>query len=448
MTVMLLIAVCFVASCSQWDPPYEDLNENGYKVSVRFDANGGMFAETPDVYVIDVFNLDDAKTNAQGKKEISLLAPNDALRGTGAFEVSKTKSTFVGWYKEKKLRVDDNGRALDAYGELTSVSGREQAYEYSGRWDFESSVLELDPNKEYKSEENVLTLYAAWVPSFTFDIFVENSEGGFDLSSSIEALDITLPSWNAKTGKMDYKSLKSIEGKTFLEASLTEDFKETVTGTVYGDIDYETGTMSGDGRISVYTKWLDGRWFNITQASQIKENSYLDGCYIINNDLDFTGIIWSSTMASESFTGKIIGNGHKISNIKVNQSSTGVIRGGLFGGLDASCEIKDVTFENITYNMNTGTLKAGSSFGLLAGTISPDAALENVTISGTFNISSKIYERDDYSIGKLSGNVVETGIDISNIQCNVKDDTEALSIEINEANGQITLVFANKEQSK
>lgn len=440
-TVMLLAIVCLVASCSQWETPYDKLDKDGYNVSVRFEANGGIFAGTEDVYIVDVFNLNNAETNAQGKKEISLLAPNDSRRGTGAFEISKTKSIFVGWYTDRQLRVDENGNPLDAYGELTSVSGREQAYTYSGKWDFDTSVLELDAAKEYKSEENVLTLYAAWVPSFVFDIYAENSEGGFDLLVSKETLEIELPRWNDKTGKMDLKDLPSVDGKTFESASLTKDFSETVTGKINGGINYETGTIDGDGKVDVYTKWMDGVWFNISTPKQFKDNSRLDGCYIINNDLDFTGIVWSSTLASDSFKGQIIGNGHKLSNITVNQGDTSKMRGGVFGGIDGGAVIKDVTFENVTYNMNAGSLKAGASFGLLAGTIAEGSVIENVSVSGTFNISSKVYPDTTYSIGKLSGNIIDKNIDISNIQCNVIDDTEKLSIEINEENGQITLNF-------
>lgn len=433
-TVMLLIAVCFVASCSQWDTPYDSLDEEGYTVSVRFDANGGIFAGTEDVYIVDVFN-----TN--GKSEISLLAPNDPKRGTGAFEISKTKSIFVGWYTERQLRVDENGNPLDAYGVLTSVSGREQGYTYSGKWDFDKSTFKIDPNKEYNSEENALTLYAAWVPSFVFDVYIENESGEFDLLMTKETLEIELPRWNDKTGKMDVKSLPAVEGKTFKEASLTKDFTELVSGTVNGGIDYETGTMQGEGKVEIYTRYMDGVWFKITTPKQFKDNSRLDGCYMIEADLDFTGIVWSSTLASDGFKGKIIGNGHKMSNITVNQGNTSVMRGGLFGGIDAGAEITGVTFESITFNMNAGSLKAGASFGLLAGTISNEAVLSDITVSGAFNISSKIYPDTDYSLGILSGNIIDTGIDASSITCQVTDDTEKLSIELQD-NGQITLIFA------
>jgi hypothetical protein len=432
-TVMLLIAVCFVASCSQWDTPYDGLDEDGYTVSVRFDPNGGIFAGTEDVYVVDVFNT-------AGKSEISLLAPNDPKRGTGAYEISKTKSIFVGWYTERQLRVDENGNPLDAYGVLTSVSGREQGYTYSGKWDFEKSTLKIDPNKEYSSEENALTLYAAWVPSFVFNVYIEDESGEFDLLASKETLEIELPRWNEKTGKMDVKSLPAQEGKTFKEASLTKDFSELLSGKVSGPIDYETGTISGNGTVDIYTRYMNGVWFKISSAKQFKDNSRIDGCYMLEADLDFTGIVWSSVLAKEGFKGQIIGNGHKISNITVNQSDVSAMRGGLFGGIDAGAKIENVAFENITYNMNSGSLKAGASFGLLAGTISNEATITGVSVSGAFNISSEIYPATEYMIGVISGNIIDTGIDASNITCQVTGDTEKLSIEVE--NGQITLAFA------
>ena len=116
------------------------------------------------------------------------------------------------------------------------------------------------------------------------------------------------------------------------------------------------------------------------------------------------------------------------------------MRGGLFGGIDAGAKIENVAFENITYNMNSGSLKAGASFGLLAGTISNEATITGVSVSGAFNISSEIYPATEYMIGVISGNIIDTGIDASNITCQVTGDTEKLSIEVE--NGQIELSFA------
>ena len=437
---MLLIAVCFVASCSQWDTPYDSLGKDGYNVSVRFDANGGLFAETPNVFVVDVFNLDNVKTNANGNKELSLLDPEDPKRGQIKYTVSNQGHKFVGWYTNRELRVDENGNPLDEYGVLTSVSGKAQGYTYSGKWDFDASTFEVDPSKEYNAEESVLTLYAAWVPYNNFEFYVENENGEFDLDSSTLSSEIEISTWNEKTGKMDKKSLPAFDGKTFKEASLSPDFSELLEGKVQGNIDYTTGTLTGDGTIKVYLRYLEGRWFKITNAGQIRDNSYLDGCYIIENDIDFTGVTWKTLLSNGTFTGKIIGNGHKISNITVNQDDVNVMRGGLFGGIDASSVIENVTFENVTYNMKKGSLKVGASFGLFAGTISNEATLTNVTVSGKFIIDSAIYPNTEYTIGVLSGNAIETDIDISNIECTVTGDTEKLSIEVE--NGQITLAFA------
>ena len=448
-TVMLIAAICCMASCSQWDTPYEVIEKDGYNVSVRFDPNGGIFAGTEDVFVVDVFNIEALKTNGNGNKEISLIAPNDPARGNGAYEASKSQSTLVGWYTNKSPRVDKDGNALDEYGELVSVSGKPQGYTYSGRWDFENSVFEIDPSKEYNSEESVLTLYAAWVPTFKYEIYKENENGGFDLHETLEKIELNLPSWNENTGKMDANGFPVISGMTFNGASLTESFDEELVGTVPGAVDIETGTLIGTGTIKVYTKWLEGTWFKISTAKQFKDNSRLDGNYIILNDLDFKGVSWNNALATKEFTGTIVGNGHKLSNITVSQGDIGQMRGGIFGELGASATIQNVTFENLTYKLQTGSKNNGASFGLLAGAISADATLENVSVSGKLQISTEINPATEYQMGLLCGNVVDKGIDLTGIAYEVvnasgeADTTGKLTVSVEAtANGQIELTFA------
>lgn len=439
-TVMLLIAVCFVASCSQWDTPYDTLGEGGYNVSVRFDPNGGSFSGAENVNVVDVFNLDNQKTNANGNKVIPLVAPDDKSRPT-QYVASKQGYTLVGWYTSRELRVDKDGNALDDYGELVSVSGRNQGYVYSGKWDFATSTVEVDPNNKYNGEESVLTLYAAWAPHFNINFYEDKGNGEYELIGNKISSSLEISTWDG--AKMKEKDLPKLDGKTFKEASITSDFATLLSGTVTGHdlgmYDYETGTLKNGNNLNVYIRYNEGRWFKITNATQIRDNSYLDGCYIIENDLDFTGVTWKSLLSNDTFKGKIIGNGHKLSNITINQEDVNVMRGGLFGGIDAVAVIENVTFENVTYNMNKGSLKAGASFGLLAGVISSGATLTNVEISGKFNISSEIYPNSDYTVGVISGNVIETVIDTSNVECTVTGDQEKLSIEVE--NGQITLNF-------
>ena len=446
-TVVLIVAVCSIASCSQWDTPYETIEKDGYNVSVRFDPNGGIFAGTEDVFVVDVFNLENLKTNSSGNKEISLIAPNDPARNKGAYEISKSQSTLVGWYTQKSLRVDENGNALDDYGELVSESKRPQGYTYSGYWDFDNAVLEIDPNKEYTSENSVLTLYAAWVPTYTYELYAQNGNGGFDLYQTTQKVELNIPSWNDKTGKMDANGFPVIEGKTFDGASLSEDFSQLIESQVPEMVDIETGTLKGTGVIKVYTRWLEGTWFKISTAKQFKDNSRLDGNYIILEDLDFNGVSWNNALATKAFVGKIVGNGHKFSNITVSQGDISQLRGGIFGELADGAEITDVAFENLTYKLMEGSKNNGAYFGLLAGAISGGAILDNVSVSGSLKICSSI-PNTDYSVGLLTGSVVETGIDISSITVEIVDkkgvaDTSGnLTAEIEDtANGHIVLTF-------
>ena len=90
-----------LSSCSQWDTPFEELDESGKNVSVRFDVGEGMFAgATTDVFVIDVFNPTEFDKNSEGKHEIPLLEPDNKLRGDSAFEVSRT-----GYFLDRKSVV-------------------------------------------------------------------------------------------------------------------------------------------------------------------------------------------------------------------------------------------------------------------------------------------------------------------------------------------------------
>ncbi|MBQ9115524.1 MAG: hypothetical protein IJY04_00720 [Clostridia bacterium] len=151
--IIVIAAATCLCACSQWNTPYDTLDGEGYKVSVRFDVNGGMFAGTNDVYIVDVFNVANAKVNTEGKVELPLLSPEDQRRGMNAFTASKNGCFLAGWYTERTPRVNEKGEPLDEYGQLVSESGREQGYEYSGKWDFSTDKLELDPNGKYTSEE-------------------------------------------------------------------------------------------------------------------------------------------------------------------------------------------------------------------------------------------------------------------------------------------------------
>ena len=438
----MLTVLCILTGCSQWELPYEGLNKEGYTVSVRFDPAGGAFANTENVQVVDVFKLADAKRDASGNYQLSLITPDDSRRGDRAFSISKNGCFFAGWYRECAPRTDASGNPLDAYGRPTSESGLEQGYTYSGRWDFENDTLSV-PEGNYSSEAPFLTLYAAWIPYFNFEFYVQNAHGGFDLYESKQLISLDIPAWDTSTGKLNMNSFPEISGKTFVGAYLDEAMTKPVTETLSGDIDYEHG-ISATEKICVYTKFAEGEWYRISSAEQFVRNSKLGGCYYIEADLDFTGLNWSAALAGGAFSGKIEGGGHKFSNITFIQADNSKTNGGLFGSLASGASIKGVTFENIKYTLGAGSRMQGSHFALLCGQLSADAVLEGITVANSeFIISGNIYPQA-YTLGALVGNGDNRGISLSGIKVSLAEGAETkISIVTDSASGEIALTFLN-----
>lgn len=433
---------CLCACSDNWESPYDSLDREGYNISVRFDANGGVFAGTNDVYIVDVYNAENG-VEKNGEVGFYLLSPEDSRRAEGAFSVSRSGYFLAGWYTERTLRVDEDGNALDEFGVLTSVSGREQGYSYSGRWDFESDLLTVDGNAEHSSSTTVATLYAAWVPYFSYDFYsVDAQTGETVFIESVSSIDLDIPQWNETTGKLDLEKFPSRENMTFdaayLDAELTTELSEKISGTE-SFVDYETGTTSTES-VNIYTTWLEGTWFKIYTAQQFFNNSRLDGNYMICADLDFEGAVWSPTLVKGKFSGKIYGNGYTISNITATQADNSQIYGGLFGTLESGAVIQDLTLENVTFTIEAGSRMQGAAFGLLAGSVSSDAALENVTVTGCLYISESCYPQADYSIGLLCGSGTSDGVSYT-IECMLEEDnTGAISVSVDD-DDTVTITF-------
>lgn len=441
---LLLLSVLCITGCSdQWEAPYASLGGEGYDISVRFHVNGGLFAGTKDVSVVDLFSAENGVAQADGSVGFYLLSPDDPIRAEGAFAASKNGYFLAGWYRQRDLRVDENGNPLDEYGVPTSESGRPQGYTYSGKWDFSTDLITIDPNGSYSADAPVMELYAAWVPYIPYEIYsVNEASGEATLLSTVEAIDLDIPQWNQKTGKLDLKKFPNPDGKTFDAAYQDLNLTQPLTDTIFGKdhyVDYETATLSVDA-VQVYTTWLDGTWFKIYTAQQFYNNSRLDGNYIIMNDLDFSEAVWSPTLVRGKFTGKIVGNGHTFSNISVIQADNSQINAGLFGSLDSGSTIENLTFENVSFTIQAGSRMQGASFGLLTGTRASDATLSGVSVTGKLLISANCYPQSDYTIGLLCGNGKSDGVSYS-IDCAVAEDNNtAITITVND-DDSVTVTF-------
>ena len=406
--ICLLLALClFAAGCSQTETPYDRNDAENFTVSVKYDAGGGTFTTNTSV-IVDSYDVSGLKTNAEGKAEVALVAPESTVRGKNAFMAVNNGYFLAGWYAERT----ETG---------TDANGNPQ-YTYGGKWDFEADRLAVDPGAAHTASEPVLTLYAAWVPLFEvrfLDLATGEEQGSYTFNPA-ENPQLLVPTLNEETGAMQMYQFPKRSGYTFgaayYDAAGTQQV-QTPALQHPGTVDAATATATNPV-LDVYVDWTEGEWFHIYNVEQFLDNASVNGCYVLHADLDFTDEIWPSSLMYGNFGGTIQGNGHTISNVTIEQTNNSKTNAGLFGSLAEKASITDLTLQNVTVTIKSGTRMAGTSYGLLAGTVSEQAVITGVQIlESCLQIDSSAYfGTNDYVIGLVCG-MGTTDIDYSGIRC-------------------------------
>ena len=391
LVAVLTVLALLVAGCSGEKTPYEINNADNYKISVKFDANGGKFGSNADTTVIvDSYNAKNLPVGADGMTQVALVTPDDAKRAD-PFSIEKNGYFLAGWYAKCETAED---------GTQT----------FAEPWDFATDRLSVDPNGKYSADEPVLTLYAAWAPLYQVEIYdranTEEPLLSYDIDPSY-GTDIQIPQWNLETGALDMYKFPTVEGKTFDGAYYDAEGQQPISEAVIShpaQLDAQTGAVT-NRKLTIYVDLIDGNWFHIYNADQFISNARLSGSYVIHEDLDFTDKIWPSTLMYGNFTGTIQGNGHTISNVVLEQTNNSKTNAGLFGALTETAVIRDLTFQNVHLTIKNGTRVAGTSYGVLAGTVSSDAVLTGVSLlDGLLTVGKDaFFGTEDYVIGSVFG---------------------------------------------
>ncbi|MBQ4564104.1 MAG: hypothetical protein IJA58_06465 [Lachnospiraceae bacterium] len=418
----LFAAMFLFTACGEQEDPYRDNDAANYNVSVKYDANGGMFTTNTSV-IVDSYNISDLKTNSEGNVEIALLSPDNSLRGKDAFTAQNSGYFLAGWYAERTETLNEQG---------------EKVYVYNKRWDFEESRLEVNPDETYSASEPVITLYAAWVPLFEIEFYALDTGEYLNryTFNPEEVSEIKVPVWDEKTGAIEMFDFPERAGYTFDGVYLDAEGKEavdTLTVTHPGTVDYVNGAAK-DSVLKLYVDWKEGEWYHIYTAKQFKDNASVNGNYVLHADLDFADEIWPTSLMYGNYSGTIEGNGYTIKNVQIAQTNNSKVNAGMFGHLTEKAVFTDLTFENITFTIKAGTRVVGTSYGLLAGTISAEATFTNVAVkNSTLQIDSGCYfGADDYVIGLVCGMGDPGVIDYSGITCEaVGEKPESVKITIN-----------------
>lgn len=428
---LLLALTLFAAGCGKVQTPYQQNDADNYTVSVKYDANGGSFTTNTPV-IVDSYNLSTMKTNSEGKVELALIEPENAQRGKNAFTAVNNGYFLAGWYAERT----ENG----------TDAGGNPVYTYGGKWDFAGDRLEVDPNAVHTSSEPVLTLYAAWVPLFEVKFYALDSgeELGSYSFNPTNGEQLSVPVLDEESGAYEMYHFPERSGYTYEGCYYDEAGTKAVTTealTHPGTVDLATA-QAENPVLNVYVDWMEGEWYHIYNVEQFLDNASVNGSYVLHADLDFTDKNWPSSLMHGTFNGTIEGNGHTLSGITMEQTNNAKTATGLFGGLGETASITDLNLQNVTLTIKKGTRMAGSSFGLLAGTVSESTQLQNVTIADSRLLidSSAYFGTDDYVIGLVCG-MGQTSVDDSGITCEATGDAPE-SIVITVTDGTVTVAPA------
>ena len=116
----------------------EEYQQNGYKIMVTYDPNGGSFLSNSGITLVDMFNPSDYTKDSNGQVHIKLTEPTDPNRpnsGAGNITLTMPNHFFAGWYTSREL-VTVNGVPVDKDGNELTHNGTTYVYKNGKRGEF------------------------------------------------------------------------------------------------------------------------------------------------------------------------------------------------------------------------------------------------------------------------------------------------------------------------
>lgn len=457
-TFALALFCLLLVSCSNKNV-YDGYDDDGYNVTIKYDANGGYFGTTINQGITDTYNISNYEKNANGMVEIMLFPPNSEQRVDGTnkenqYFVTRDGYYLAGWFAKKTEVKDENDEVI--------------GYEYSERWDFSKPYV-LDPSKEYSANNPTLTLHAVWnkkddpnsyhkIEIYDIDnpntLLAEYLYGSGKEPTEEKSKEIKLPVWDKRSGELTYGVFDSlsgikIDGKTLDAIYLDKDGKTILEGETYMHPVFVNDHGKLENRVlKLYFKYKEGNWYKIYSAAQLGKINNADANYELMADLDFSKATWPSNFRKNTFTGKIIGNGFEIKNVKISSDNSQYF--GMFKEISKDAVIENVKFSNLNATLEKAYKNPGGRYALFAAVIQDGFKFTNVTIeASTLNIAANSKDAivtDNYEVALLcaEGYSESLGVDISGISYNVlieEYDMYTLTIELGADHNKLLLTF-------
>ncbi len=252
------------------------------------------------------------------------------------YKIYRNGHNFTGWYTSKDCKPDE-------------------------KWDF---------SKPFEMEQ--LTLYAGWEVALKYTYSVNYTDG--ENTVTLGVYDKVLAGDKFDDWKKFADEREGYTASGYFsdpECTVPWDFSKTHPGG------------SSDLDIPVYVKYIEGTWKLVSSFDQLNNALKSGSSVYLMNDIDCGG---AELYVSGSFGEIFEGNGYKVTNFTVTKKGTTFNPSlAIFNKLDAGAELRNVSFENASYQFfdiaDHDSVRA--KVAALAVSIEDGVKVSDVSISGT-----------------------------------------------------------------
>lgn len=418
-------------------PDFYTINNNGHLIVTYLDgstADLGLIGDSLVNGVSSVEISEDGFYIINGIKTDILAIDVYTVSFNTGYSATVVSQIIKDGYKVEKPTLDRIGYTLDGWycnneewhfnsdvvkNDMT-LSAKWTANEYTVDFVNEMGTNPVSINVAFDSNVTLPTVDE--VDGYTFAGWYYNSQVVNNGKWSIATNATLTAKWTANEYTITLDPGAGSVSKTTVNVTYDEDFTLPVPTNDYGVF---TGWLYNDEPITdstghSLTKWnftsditltVDWTVKIYTVEDLLKMGTYLNGDFILMNDIDLSGVNWNPIgINSAPFTGHLDGNGHKISNLTIDTSNyTNRSSFGLFGYIsfatieDLVIEDFEFTSENIEKTYYVGAL-AGIDLTDLSSSTNEEPLIKEITTSGSYVVAKQSSSYPVYA-GGLFGKV-------------------------------------------
>ena len=259
---------------------------------------------------------------------------------------------------------------LDPSKDIPNYSLSRSGYDFTGWYTDEACTPESKWDFKTPFEVSNLTLYAGWEKSirYTYSVYYVNDGTPEKLGDYKVLAGAKFSDWG------DIAAQRA--GYTCIGYYSDQEF------TTLWDETYTHPGGEADLDIPVYAQYIEGEWALVDNFDRLKNAIETGDNVYLTADIDCDG----KELPVRDFSGIFNGNGHTISNLKVSRGGTSAKPlVAIFKSLASTAEIKDVNFENVSYDFTGVKESAAVKPQVAALTVDMEvgAQVKNVTVTGT-----------------------------------------------------------------